>query len=190
MNAIKTGIWTVIFILDIVSAVNSSARTTSIIGLLIDVVLLYVLHFRGIIFLAFFLTCHSLSFWIPLIYGSVIYHRSRRTARYKPVEHPLSMPQSNIAPTEYPSQYKKFVTEEHHDDVESAPGRPRRLSYNHQRDTRFESYRQERTSFSDPGAVERAMGSPPMGSPPIPEVYVQHHDGDAFEMESTRRDVR
>jgi len=132
-----------------------------------------------------FLTCYSLSFWVPLIYGSVIYHRSRTNAKYKPVEHPLSMPRDNIASTEYPSQYKKFVAEEPHGDVESAPGRPRRLSYNHQRDTRFESYRQERTSFSDSGAGERAMGSPP-----IPEVYVQHHDGDAFEMDSTRRGAR
>ena len=100
------------------------------------------------------LTADSLSFWIPLIYGSVIYHRSRKESRtYKPVEHPLSMPQDNIVPTEYPSQYKHFVAEEQHDDVESRPGRPRRLSYNHQRDTRFESYRQERSSFSGKSVV-------------------------------------
>ena len=40
------------------------------------------------------------------------------------------------------------------------------------------------------------MGSPPLGSPrlnaknSIPEVYVQHHDDEVFEMESSRRDLR
>jgi hypothetical protein len=95
------------------------------------------------------------------------------------------MPQDNVIPTEYPSQYKKFVVEEQHDGVESRPGRPRRLSYNHQRDTRFESYRQERRSFSDPSTTER-----PMGSLPVPGVYVQHHDGESYEMENSRRDLK
>lgn len=114
------------------------------------------------------------------MYGSVVYRRSRKEARtYKPVE-PSSVPQDGVEPAEYPSKYMQFVQEEP-EDVEARPGRPRRLSYNHQRDTRFESYRHERTSF-DPSPTERSLGSPL-----IPEVYVQHHDEEAYEMENSKR---
>ncbi len=67
-------------------------------------------------------------------------------------------------------------------DDEAGPMPGRKLSYNHQRDTRFESYRQDRRSFSDVG--ERPIGIP------IPQVHVENHDGEAFEMEASRRDFR
>lgn len=42
MNVIKTAIWTVLFVLDIVSAVTAGGRTTSAVGIIIDAILLYV----------------------------------------------------------------------------------------------------------------------------------------------------
>ncbi|KAF4632775.1 hypothetical protein G7Y89_g5340 [Cudoniella acicularis] len=163
MNSIKTAIWMVLFVLDIISATTKGGRTTSFLGLAIDAILL-------------------LCFWIPLIYGSVVYHRTRREQKfYKPVDIP-----HNPTDLEYPSQYKNFVVEQPVD--APAPGRPRRLSYNHQRDTRFESYRQERNSLSDPSPIERTVGSPVNRSSTIPEVYIEHHDGEAFEMENSKRD--
>lgn len=78
----------------------------------------------------------------------------------------------NIIPPAYPSQYKQFIAEE---DVEASAGRPRRLSYNHQRDVRFEAYRQEQPA-------EQAISSPG-----IPHVHVQHHDDPHIhEMENSR----
>jgi len=155
MNVVKSTIWTVIFVFDVISAVDNSSRTASAIAIIIEAVLL-------------------LCFWIPLIYGSIIYHRFRKEAKsYKPVDHPLSNP---LEPTEYPSQYKAYVQEHVDEEAGSIPG------YNHQRDTRFESYRQDQTSFSD--VTERPIGIP------IPQVHVEHHDGEVYEMESSRRDLR
>ncbi|KAH6671753.1 putative acyl-protein thioesterase 1 [Halenospora varia] len=131
MNVIKTGIWTVILILDIVSAVTVGGRTTSILGVLIDAVL-------------------YLSFVIPLIYGSVIFHRSRKEKKfYSPVDAPHNVRNDvhnlNTNDLSYPSQYKGFITEQPAAGIEAPTERPRRLSYNHTRDTRFESYRRERS---------------------------------------------
>lgn len=42
MNVIKTAIWTALFILDIISAVTAGGRTTSVVGIIIDAILLYV----------------------------------------------------------------------------------------------------------------------------------------------------
>ncbi|TVY21591.1 hypothetical protein LARI1_G000159 [Lachnellula arida] len=164
MNVIKSVVFTVVLVLDIISLV--SVRTTSLVGSIpID----------GVLFL---------SFLIPLIYGSVIYHRSRKSRIYRPIEHPSLVPEDNIASTGYPSQYKKFVAEEQHEDVESSSGRPRRLSYNHQRDTKFESYRHGGSNLLNPSDNERLIGSSL-----VPEVHVQHHDGDAYEMGESRRNL-
>jgi hypothetical protein len=124
-----------------------------------------------------------LCFLAPLIYGSVIYHRSRKDGgSYKPVDHPYQNPVADFgAPTAYPSQYKAFVQES---DIESnrVPG-ARRLSYNHQKDPRFESYRRASNSYGDASILETTMIST---SPDVPNIHVQHHDGEAFEMESRR----
>ncbi|TVY56152.1 hypothetical protein LCER1_G002574 [Lachnellula cervina] len=164
MNVVKSAVFTALLVLDIISLV--SVRTTSpVSNIPIDAILF-------------------LSFLIPLIYGSVIYHRSRKSRIYRPIEHPSLVQEDNIASTGYPSQYQRFVAEEQHEDVESSSGRPRRLSYNHQRDTKFESYRHEGSNLLNPSANERLVG----GSP-VPEVHVQHHDGDTYEMGASRRNL-
>jgi len=157
MNVVKSTIWTIIFIFDVISAVDNRSRTASAISIIIEAVLL-------------------LCFWIPLLYGSVIYHRFRKEAKsYKPVDHPLSNP---LASTEYASQYKAFG----HVDEEAGPTQGRGSSYDHERDTRFELSRQDRVNFSE--VRERPIGIP------IPQVHVEHHDGEVFELESSRRDLR
>jgi len=78
----------------------------------------------------------------PLIYGSIIYHRSRKArGTYTAVDHPYDIP----IDTSYPSPYgdvgpSELSTSEM--DVEA--GRARRGSYSHQRDTRFQDYARER----------------------------------------------
>jgi hypothetical protein len=43
MNVVKSGIWTVIFVLDVISAVdNSESRTASFLAIIIDGILVYV----------------------------------------------------------------------------------------------------------------------------------------------------
>jgi hypothetical protein len=43
MNVVKSGIWTVIFVLDVISAVdNSQSRTASFLAIIIDGILVYV----------------------------------------------------------------------------------------------------------------------------------------------------
>jgi hypothetical protein len=172
-NVIKSTIWTVIFIVDVISAVDSRSRTTSAIAIIIEAVLLYVLAqnnsgFKSLTY------CLRLSFWIPLIYSSIIYYRFRREQKSYKVVDERSNP---LAANEYPSQYKAFVRETV--DEEAGPMTGRRLSYNHQRDTRFESYRQDRRSFSDVG--ERQIGLP------IPQVHVENHGEEGYEMETSRR---
>lgn len=128
----------------------------------------------------------SLCFIIPLIYGSIIYHRSRREAKsYNPVDplaHPTEYPSQLPQSVEYPGQYKAYGHSAV--DEESAPYAPssitgsgRPLSYQ-ERDARFEPYRadQHRRSLS----VGERPGS-------VPRVNVEHHDGEVYEMESSRR---
>ena len=89
MNVIKTAIWTALFVLDIISAVTAGGRTTSIVGITIDAILLYVPHSQPHQKLPLTSYLDRLSFWAPLIYGSVIYHRFRREKKsYKPVDRP------------------------------------------------------------------------------------------------------
>ena len=42
MNVVKSAIWTVLFVMDIVSAVDDGDRTTSFLGVIIEAILLYV----------------------------------------------------------------------------------------------------------------------------------------------------
>jgi hypothetical protein len=190
MNVIKSTIFTVMFVLDVISAFTQGGRTASVIGLIIDIVLL-------------------ICFWVPLIYGSVIFHRTRKEAKsYKPVDHPLQNPDLNGGAMEYPSQYQGFVQVQPggQGDLEAnrVPG-ARRLSYNNKRDTRFDSYSQSYGSPSTAdmesysGAASGLANSELHGG--IPRVHVEHHDApevynapvsygsgpDVYEMESSRR---
>ena len=192
MNVIKTAIWTALFVLDIISAVTAGGRTTSIAGMIIDTILLYVSYLKPYKEnppLTSYLD--RLSFWIPLIYGSVIYHRFRREKKsYKPVDHPFD--------TSYESQLPKaYTTPDIHSDLESAnisglptntsmDGRSRRVSFNHERDTRYEAYR--KSSFSPEQPVMESFESRELMEVrgDIPQVFVEHHDGDSYEMGSRR----
>ncbi|KAK0111254.1 hypothetical protein ONS95_001626 [Cadophora gregata] len=177
-NILKSAIWAVLFVIDIISAVNTStSRTASAVAILIEAALL-------------------LSFWLPLIYASIIYHRFRKGRQYKPVNNPHfhNAPQSQGTDfTQYstapipaypnPEPYKGYGQQTVSDvEQQRTDGGGRRLSYNHQRDPRFEAYR--RTSGGDLG-----MGAGM--SPPVPSVLIQHHDGNTFEMEGgARRELR
>lgn len=44
--------------------------------------------------------------------------------------------------------------------------------------------------MSNPNGDRLSVGSPVNRSNVIPEVYVEHHDGEAFEMEGSRRQLR
>ncbi|KAH7333370.1 hypothetical protein BKA65DRAFT_43388 [Rhexocercosporidium sp. MPI-PUGE-AT-0058] len=182
-NILKSAIWAVLFVIDIISAVNTStSRTASVVAILIEAALL-------------------LSFWLPLIYASIIYHRFRKGRQYKLVNNPHITAQHNgnigaqTQGTEFmqyssapipayatPEPYKGYGQQKTGDvEAQRQADGGRRLSYNHQRDPRFEAYR--RTSGGDLG-----MGGM---SPPVPSVLVQHHDGPAFEMEGgARRELR
>ena len=41
MNVVKSAVWTVLFILDILSTVDAAGRTTSVLGIIIDTILAY-----------------------------------------------------------------------------------------------------------------------------------------------------
>ena len=176
-----------LFVLDMISISTVNGRTSTIIGILIDVILLFVpplasstpsvkANFEN----------YRLAFWIPLIYGVVVWRRSKITnGAYAPVATPLP------SETLYPSQYKHFVAEEA---IAVEPTRPsavggRRLSYNHTRDTRFESFRHERRSLSNP---DMGLGNEVIisGNGSVPSVRVGDHDLEAFEMDSARRSMR
>ncbi|KUJ13875.1 uncharacterized protein LY89DRAFT_672147 [Mollisia scopiformis] len=188
-NTIKSTIWTVLFVLDIVSFVDNNSRTVSFVGLIIEAVL-------------------WLCFIIPLIYGSVIYHRTRRDG-YSSVIDPNANPSNVDGVPEYPAiqtPYTGYSAKAYAaPDIEAQPGSERRASYNHERDTRFEAFRS--SSYGNEsylpyaqevhgdigyrGTVPTGGLSSGRGSPEIPQVYVQHHDGETFEMESnSRRDLR
>lgn len=217
-NTIKSTVWTAIFILDIVSFVDSGSRTVSFVGLIIEGVLWYVLPYlyteegdSADIWNA------RLCFIIPLIYGSIIYHRTRREAKYAPVIDPHANRAPDALP-DYPAMpntYAGYTAKAYSPtDIESQvqPSGERRASYNHERDTRFEAFRSSsygnesylpyspevhgdtayRGAMPTGGQVPPMGGrSPGMGSPEIPQVYVQHHDGESYEMEGkSRRELR
>jgi hypothetical protein len=92
---------------------------------------------------------------------------------------PVPYPQQPYNET-YESRYKGGIG-----DVESNAGdmgMGRRASYNHERDNRFEAFRQDRSAYS-PESQPLNQGAN------IPELHVEHHDGEVFEMNS-RRELR
>lgn len=151
---------------------------------------------------------NRLCFIIPLIYGSIIFHRTRRDG-YASVSNPNraplldALPEYPAAPTNYAGYNAKAYTAT---DIEAQPSRERSNSYNHQRDTRFEAFRSSSygNESSMPYSAQDVHGdigyrgtmptggrSSGRGSPEIPQVFVQHHDGDTYEMESnSRRDLQ
>lgn len=187
-NTTKSFIWTVLFVLDIVSFIDSNSRTVSFVGLIIEAVL-------------------WLCFIIPLIYSSVIYHRERRSAIYAPVRdsnanpaHLDTLPEFSLPTNDPYTGYSAKAYASNTTDIESQASLP--TGYSHPRDTRFETLRQ--TSYGEAytayggGASEKYRGQAltgragslgGRGSPEIPQVFVQHHDEEVFEMES-RRDLR
>jgi len=163
-NVIKTAIWTSLFILDIIAVIRqANNRRYGTGGLVVSALLVF-------------------SLWVPLVYGSIIYHRFRKEKKsYKNVEsHHLAMPLDTSYPpvpyaqTPYDSRYKGTS------DIEIGAG-GRRVSYNHERDVRFESYRQEQSHSPE--------NEPLTSGASIPELHVEHHDEQNFDMAS-RRELR
>lgn len=125
------------------------------------------------------LITHRLCFLIPLIYGSIIYHRFRKNGgAYKAVD--LTHPVGDLGETAYPSQYTPFVQDHDMEAGRRVPG-ARRLSYNHTKDTRFESYRQ--ASYGEPSPLETTVIS---NNPHVPNILVEHH-GESYEMDNNHR---
>lgn len=175
MNIVKTAIMTVLFVFQIISYIYRGTYRNSAIGLGVSTLLL-------------------LSFWIPLIYGSVIYHRFRKEKKlYSVVQDPLSTIPLDTAypPVPYPQQPYNEPYESRYKcvaagDLESNTGDVgalgRRASYNHERDNRFEAFRQDRSAYSSEQQPLNPSGN-------IPELHVEHHNGEAYEINS-RRELR
>ncbi|ATZ51018.1 hypothetical protein BCIN_06g04670 [Botrytis cinerea B05.10] len=177
MNIFKCASWTALFVVSLWNAFGVVKKTMpSIVSLVVDIILL-------------------LAFYIPLAHGSLIMHRNRQAGKYEPVnlKHNSFDSTTESFPDAFPQAYKSLTNIEETTDLEAndhTTGRPRRLSYNHTRDTRFDSYRQTRRSFSDPYIVERMVASPTQVSIstfstrsrsstlglPIPQVVVHDHD--------------
>ncbi|KAM3071742.1 hypothetical protein ACMFMG_009612 [Clarireedia jacksonii] len=178
MNVLKSAFWTALFVLDFVSASHRLRLRLALVGIIIDVILI-------------------LAFYIPLIHGALIYHRYRSGSIYRAVDTKRFSDTSETVeefPSSFPQAYKSLTTIEvtHDIDIEAhatdvPTSMPRRLSYNHTRDTRFDSYKQARRSFSDPNVV-MGMASP-MRDPPtmersrsstlnIPIVVINDHDAE------------
>ncbi|TGO15612.1 hypothetical protein BTUL_0038g00420 [Botrytis tulipae] len=177
MNIFKCASWTALFVVSLWNAFGVVKRTMpSVISLVVDIILL-------------------LAFYIPLAHGSLILHCNRKAAQYEPVnlKHNSFDSTTESFPDAFPQAYKSLTNIEETTDLEAndhTTGRPRRLSYNHTRDTRFDSYKQTRRSFSDPYIVERMIASPRQASIstfstrsrsstlglPIPQVVVHDHD--------------
>jgi len=80
MNTIKSTIWAGLFLYDLAAVIvynkngEGDSRVSGVGSLIVEAILL-------------------MSFWAPLIYGSVIYHRSRKAkGTYAQVGHPYDMP--------------------------------------------------------------------------------------------------
>ncbi|KAI9640439.1 hypothetical protein NHQ30_011184 [Ciborinia camelliae] len=174
MNIFKSNCWTALFIISLWNAFDVVKKTVPIVvSLIIHIILL-------------------LAFYIPLAHGAMIIHGNLKAARYEPINPKHGIYNSSTEPFRdaFPPAYKSFTTIEATPDLEAhdeTTGRPRRLSYNHIRDTRFDSYKQSRRSFSDPSVVGSMMTSSAEASPstrsrsstlnlPIPLVVVQDHD--------------
>ncbi|KAF7959431.1 hypothetical protein EAE96_001049 [Botrytis aclada] len=177
MNIFKCASWTALFVVSLWNAFGVVKRTMpNIVSLVVDIILL-------------------LAFYIPLAHGSLIMHRNRKAAQYEPVnlKHNSFDSATESFPDAFPQAFKSLTNIEETTDLEAndhTTGRPRRLSYNHTRDTRFDSYKQTRRSFSDPHIVESMVASPTQASIstlstrsrsstlglPIPQVVVYDHD--------------
>jgi hypothetical protein len=82
-----------------------------------------------------------------------------------------------------------MITEESIAAVEDAGApRERRLSYNHTRDNRFQSFQDERHSPSNPFSTDADIVN--QYNLQVPHVMVGDHDLEAYEMDSTRRSLR
>lgn len=156
MNSVKSAVWTAIFVFDIIDVIKQNSgmdagaiKARSTVGIIIETVLL-------------------LCFLIPLIYGGIVFYRDRKGGVYNKVGHPYAVPTGNTA---YPSAYTPFVYD-HDTEANRTPG-ARRASYNHQKDTRFESYRR---SYGGDSPQEKTVGANG------PQIHVQHHSGETFEM--------
>ncbi|KAA8570155.1 hypothetical protein MFRU_005g02890 [Monilinia fructicola] len=174
MNVFKSTCWTALFILGFWGRFCVSQKTLpNILSLVVNIILI-------------------LAFYIPLAHGAIIFHRNRQASQYEPVnpKHASYNSTSEPFPEAFPHAYKSFTTVEQTTDLEAnnrTTGRPRRLSYNHKRDTRFDSYKQTRRSFSDPNVVGN-MAANPTEPPfsvrsrsstlnlPIPQVVIHDHD--------------
>ncbi|KAB8298949.1 hypothetical protein EYC80_001099 [Monilinia laxa] len=146
-NVFKSTCWTALFILGFWDRFRVSQKTLpNILSLVVNIILL-------------------LAFYIPLAHGAIIFHRNRKASKYEPVnpKHASYNSTSEPVPEAFPHAYKSFTTIEQTTDLEAndrTTGRPRRLSYNHKRDTRFDSYKQTRRSFSDSNVVGSVAGKP------------------------------
>ncbi|KAF7877404.1 hypothetical protein EAF04_001081 [Stromatinia cepivora] len=182
INVFKSTSWTVLFVVSCWNAFGLFKKMMpSIVGLIVHIILL-------------------LAFYIPLAYGSIIIRRGRKAAKYEPVnlKHVSYDSTTEPSPDTFPPAYKPFIATEETTDLEAndqTTGRPRRLSYNHTRDTRFDSYKQTRRSFSDPTVMQSMVVSPTevdastlstrnrsgTWNLPIPQVVVNDYD-DPLEM--------
>ncbi|EHL01254.1 putative Acyl-protein thioesterase 1 [Glarea lozoyensis 74030] len=126
MNAFKTGAWTVAFVASMISVSRNDPKLHGAATIAADVVVL-------------------IAFWIPFIYGIFVFVRNRKAKRsYASVDKPLLAQE-----TSYPPQYKNLTSEGSFVPVEQPPpARERRASYNHTRDTRFETFREQRRKKS------------------------------------------
>ncbi|RDL36093.1 uncharacterized protein BP5553_06705 [Venustampulla echinocandica] len=123
MNTFKTTLWTAWFLIDMVSFAKSKPEIVAIVGASIEGVLLA-------------------SFWVPFIYGCVVYHRCRNEQKsYRQVH--MSEHQRNSSHTPK-STLADVELQELYDDIPAAPadtGTPPTASYNYQRANGFETYR-------------------------------------------------
>ncbi|RAL66726.1 hypothetical protein DID88_007509 [Monilinia fructigena] len=145
-NVFKSTCWTALFILSFWDRFRVSQKTLpNILSLVVNIILL-------------------LAFYIPLAHGAIIFHHNRKVSQYEPVDPKhASYNSSEPFPEAFPHAYKSFTTIEQTTDLEAndrTTGRPRRLSYNHKRDTRFDSYKQTRRSFSDSNVVGSVAANP------------------------------
>ncbi|QSZ32339.1 hypothetical protein DSL72_001913 [Monilinia vaccinii-corymbosi] len=146
VNIFKSSCWTALFILSFWGEFRVSQRTMpNIISRVVDLILL-------------------LAFYIPLAHGAIVFHGSCKASEYEPVgsKHAsFSSTTSEPFPADFPPAYKTFTTIEQTADLEAngrTAGSPRRLRYNHVRDTRFDSYRRKRRSLSSPRIVGSGNG--------------------------------
>ncbi|APA15813.1 predicted protein [Sclerotinia sclerotiorum 1980 UF-70] len=175
MNVLKSTSWTVLFIISCWNSFGLFKIMPNSVGLIFHIILL-------------------LAFYIPLTHGFLIMYRNHKAAKYELVnfKHVSYDSTTEPFPDTFPQIYKAFTTVETAD-LEAnnqTTERPRRLSYNHIRDTRFDTYKQTRRSFSDPNVMRSMTASPPgfgaltpvtrnrsgTWSLPIPRVVVNDYD--------------